>query len=92
MKTLMILLEEIKRVMDSEKNKGDICDMSDRRLFTYRIYGSETVIYDRKGKRVMGCPTEQEALEAIQRMTCEIEGSEMCEVRRMENRSEDSET
>lgn len=66
--------------------------MNSNALFTYRIYGSETVVYDRKGKRVVGCPTEQEALEVIQRLTEEKEGSEMCEVRGMENRTEDSET
>lgn len=41
--------------------------------FTYRIFASETVIYDRKGRRVMGCPTEREALEVIARMTKEKE-------------------
>lgn len=39
--------------------------------FTYRIYASETVVYDGKGRRVVGCPTEQEALEVIARMTKE---------------------
>ena len=36
--------------------------------FTYRIYASETVVYDRQGKRIIGCPTEQEAIEMIERM------------------------
>ena len=33
--------------------------------YTYRDYGSEAVVYDAKGKRVVGCPTEQEAIEFI---------------------------
>lgn len=61
--------------------------------FTYRIYASETVVYDGKGRRVVGCPTEQEAVEVIAGITKEIERrGEMFEVRRMENWSEDSET
>lgn len=36
--------------------------------FSYRIFASETVVYDRKGKRVVGCPTEQEAIEVIKRL------------------------
>ena len=33
--------------------------------YTYRVYGSETVVYDKKGRRVVACPTEAEALEYI---------------------------
>lgn len=33
--------------------------------YSYRVYGSETVVYDSKGKRVVACPTEAEALEYI---------------------------
>ena len=54
--------------------------MNSNALFTYRIYGSETVVYNRKGRRVVGCPTEQEAVEVIQSIKKEMEGSAMCEV------------
>ena len=33
--------------------------------YTYRVYGSETVVYDKQGRRVVACPTEAEALEYI---------------------------
>lgn len=36
--------------------------------YTYRVYGAETVVYDSKGKRVVACPTEQEAIEYIQEL------------------------
>ena len=40
--------------------------------YTYRVYGVETVVYDAKGKRVVGCPTEQEAIEYIKEL-CDSE-------------------
>ena len=55
----------------SKKRKKQIC-----LPLTYRIYASETVVYDGKGKRVVGCPTEQEAVEVIDRMTEEIKTEE----------------
>ena len=36
--------------------------------YSYRVYGAETVVYDRKGKRVVACPTEKEAQEYIKEL------------------------
>ena len=57
--------------MSKKQKKNQFC-----LPFSYRIYASETVVYDGKGKRVVGCPTEQEAVEVIDRMTEEIKTEE----------------
>jgi len=36
--------------------------------YSYRVYGAETVVYDKKGKRVVACPTEKEAQEYIKEL------------------------
>ena len=36
--------------------------------YPYRVYGAETVVYDSNSKRVVSCPTEQEAIEYIQEL------------------------
>lgn len=40
--------------------------------YYYITYSSETVVFDREGKRLIACPTEDEAIEYIK----EIEQSE----------------
>ena len=40
--------------------------------YTYRVYGAETVVYDSNSKRVVSCPTEQEAIEYLQEL-CDSE-------------------
>lgn len=32
------------------------------------IYSSETIVFDRTGKKIVACPTEDEAIEYIQNM------------------------
>ena len=35
----------------------------------YIIYSAETVVYDSNGKKIVACPTEQEAVEFIDELT-----------------------
>lgn len=47
------------------KNDNQKQEEVDTENVSYRIYSSETVLFDKKGKRLMGFPTEKEAVEYV---------------------------
>lgn len=40
--------------------------MKEDKYYYLIIYSSETIVFDRTGKKIVACPTEDEAIEYIQ--------------------------
>lgn len=49
-------------------NQVNVMKVSRNSKYSYKVFSSETVVFDNHGKVVIKCPTEDEAVEYIRRL------------------------
>lgn len=49
-------------------NQVNVMKVSRNSKYSYKVFSSETVVFDNDGKVIVKCPTEDEAVEYIRRL------------------------